>query len=113
MLHIISLARIIVLNVANWPADLACDGLRLRIENDRLRGEIEMLKQELLIKDGRFARLNARKRPHYRIILNRSRFGGGNRGFQRHSKMLDKHTDRRFEKGQETGDKVFLPTENF
>ena len=65
VLHVIALARIIVLNVANWPTDSECDGLRLRVENDRLKGEVEMLKMEIAIKDARFSRLEPKKRPHY------------------------------------------------
>jgi len=55
ILHVIALARIVILNAANWPSDRACDGLRLRVENDRLRAEINLLKQELAIKDARIA----------------------------------------------------------
>lgn len=65
VLHVIALARIIVLNVANWPSGRECDGLRLHVENDRLHGEIEMLKIEIAIKDARFSRLEPKKRPHY------------------------------------------------
>jgi hypothetical protein len=65
ILHIIALARIIVLNVANWPDDKECDGLRLRIENERLRSEILLLQREIEIKDARFERLEPKKRPHY------------------------------------------------
>ena len=64
VLHVIMLARNVVMNVVNWP-DKEYDGLRLRCENDRLRGEVEMLKKELAIKDSRFARLEPKKRPHY------------------------------------------------
>ena len=65
VLHSITLARIVILNAANWPNDKECDGLRLRVENDRLRAEVNLLKQELTIKDARFARLDARKRPEF------------------------------------------------
>ena len=65
ILHVIALARIIILNVANWPHDRECDGLRLRVENDRLRAEVNLLKQELAIKDARIVRLDPKKRSHY------------------------------------------------
>jgi transposase InsO family protein/DNA-binding transcriptional regulator YiaG len=65
VLHVITLARIVILNAANWPNDRECDGLRLRVENDRLRAEVNLLKQELAIKDARFTRLDPKKRPHY------------------------------------------------
>jgi len=65
VLHVITLARIVILNAANWPSDKECDGLHLRVENDRLRAEVNLLKQELSIKDARFARLDPRKRPDF------------------------------------------------
>ena len=65
VLHVISLARIVILNAALWPNDRECDGLRLRVENARLRAEVNLLRQELAIKDARFARLAPKKRPHY------------------------------------------------
>ena len=64
VLHVIALARIIVLNVANWP-DKECDGLRLRCENHRLRGEVDILQREIAIKDARFSRIETKKRPTY------------------------------------------------
>ena len=63
ILHVIALARIVILNAGNWPK--GCNELQLRVENDRLRSEINMLQREIVIKDARFARLNAKKRPHY------------------------------------------------
>ena len=65
ILHIIVLARIVILNAANWPSDRTCDGLRLRVENARLRAEVNMLNREIAIKDSRFTRLEPKKRPHY------------------------------------------------
>ena len=44
VLQTITLARIVILNAANWPNDRECDGLRLRVENDRLRAEVNLLK---------------------------------------------------------------------
>jgi hypothetical protein len=40
ILHVIALVRIVILNAANWPNDKECDGLRLRVENNRLCSEI-------------------------------------------------------------------------
>ena len=65
VLHIISLARIIILNSVNWPDGPECDTLRLRAENDRLKSEIALLQLEVQIKDARFARTEPKKRPHY------------------------------------------------
>ncbi len=65
ILHVIAFARIVILNASNWPDGGECDGLRLRVENNRLRSEVDMLKKELDIKDARFERLEPKKRPHY------------------------------------------------
>jgi hypothetical protein len=46
ILHVIALVRIIILNAANLPNDKECDGLHLRVENDRLRLEIGLLQRE-------------------------------------------------------------------
>ncbi|MDR3111013.1 MAG: DDE-type integrase/transposase/recombinase [Planctomycetaceae bacterium] len=66
ILHVIALARIVILNASNWGDGKECDGLRLRVENDRLRSEVGLLQREIEIKDARFARLDSKKRPHYR-----------------------------------------------
>ena len=63
ILHVIALARIVILNAGNWPT--GCNELQLRVENARLRAEINMLQRETVIKDARFARLDPKKRPHY------------------------------------------------
>ncbi len=65
ILHVIAFARIVILNAHNWPDGPECDGLRLRCENNRLQSEVNMLREELAIKDARFARLDPKKRPHY------------------------------------------------
>ena len=65
LLHVISLARIALLNARIWPDGPECDGLRLRAENDRLKSEIALLERELAIKDTRFNRLAPKKRPEY------------------------------------------------
>ena len=64
VLHVIALARIVILNASNWPGS-ECDGLRLRVENDRLKSEIALLQREIDLKDARFSRLEPKKRPHY------------------------------------------------
>ena len=40
VLHVISLARIALLNAHIWPDGPECDTLRLRAENDRLKNEM-------------------------------------------------------------------------
>lgn len=44
----------------NWPRRV-----RLAEENNRLRQEIALLRQELRIKDARMKRISPRRRPHY------------------------------------------------
>ena len=65
LLHVITLARLAILNARNWPDGAECDGLRLRADNDRLKCEIAWLERELAIKDARFNRLAPKKRPEF------------------------------------------------
>ncbi|GHT46460.1 hypothetical protein FACS189454_07620 [Planctomycetales bacterium] len=65
ILHIIALARIVILNAASWSEDKECNGLRLRVENDLLRSEVGLLQREIEIKDARFTQLEPKKRPYY------------------------------------------------
>ncbi|MCL2624521.1 MAG: DDE-type integrase/transposase/recombinase [Planctomycetaceae bacterium] len=65
VLHVITLARIVLLNAHHWPDGAECDTLRLRAENDRLKSEIALLQCEIEIKDARFSRLEPKRRPHY------------------------------------------------
>jgi hypothetical protein len=65
VLHAISLAAT-ALGMA-WGRAAASSSLRRRqaAETDRLRTEIRLLEEELAIKDARWSRLPARRRPHY------------------------------------------------
>ena len=65
LLHVTTLARLAIMNARNWPDGLECDGLRLRADNDRLKCEVALIERELTIKDARFSRLPAKKRPEY------------------------------------------------
>ena len=65
LLHVITLARLAILNARNWPDGSECDGLRLRGENERLKCEIAWLERELAIKDARFNCLTPKKRPEF------------------------------------------------
>ena len=85
VLHVIALARIVILNAINWPDDASEKStLLLRCENDRLRSEIALLQRELEIKDARFSRIEPRKRPacvqneRYEILVIRSARGWNN-----------------------------------
>jgi hypothetical protein len=37
LLHVVTLARLAIMNARNWPDYSECDGLRLRADNDRLK----------------------------------------------------------------------------
>jgi transposase InsO family protein/DNA-binding transcriptional regulator YiaG len=65
LLHVVTLARLAILNARNWPDGSECDGLRLWADNDRLKCEIAMLERELAVKEARFHRLAPKKRPEY------------------------------------------------
>lgn len=65
MLHVISLAQFSLGYARGWAADSVNQRLRLRAENDRLRQEIALLREEIRIKDARMARIDPRRRPHY------------------------------------------------
>ena len=119
VLHVIALARIIIMNAANWPDDKACDGLRLRCENDRLRSEVALLQKELKIKDARFSRLEPRKRPTYtpserfEILLIRSIRGMSNLQLARRFQVTVQTVQnwlRRAESGEETVQMPIQPT---
>ena len=57
--------RIVILNASHYPSDRESGGLRLRVENDRLQAEINLLRQELAIKDARITQLDPKKQSHY------------------------------------------------
>ena len=65
VLHAISLAATAL--AAAWGSAARSNSLRRRraAEADRLRAEIALLEEELAIKDARWIRLPARRRPHY------------------------------------------------
>ncbi len=65
ILQAISLSRhcfvTIVARMANSPKDAD----RILAENERLRHEVESLREELRLKDARMARVPSPRRPHY------------------------------------------------
>jgi len=68
VLHVISLAHYAIVAARGWAANSINARVRLTAENDRLRQEVELLRQELRIRDARMARIHPRRRPHYRPI---------------------------------------------
>ncbi len=65
VLHAVALARLALVTVRGWCVDSRVGRVRLAAENDRLRSEVTLLREELRIKDARLARIPARNRPHY------------------------------------------------
>ena len=65
VLHPVSLAQCSLTAARGWAANSYDARLRLKQENDRLRQEISLLKEEMRIKDARMERIPAQRRPHY------------------------------------------------
>jgi len=65
VLHAISLAHFSLTYTRSWAANSFNARLRLKQENDRLRQELALLKEEMRIKDARMLRIPAQSRPHY------------------------------------------------
>ena len=68
MLQVISLAHYAAVYTRGWAADSTNQRVRLRAENERLRQEVALLREELRVKDSRMARIEPRHRPHYRPV---------------------------------------------
>ena len=65
VIHAVSIARVSP-SVARSGAEHHFDArIRLQAENDRLRQEVALLKEEIRIKDSRMERLPAQRRPYY------------------------------------------------
>jgi transcriptional regulator with XRE-family HTH domain len=65
VIHTISLARTSVTHSRSWAANHFNDRIRLKTENERLRNEILLLREETWIKDARMEQIPAHRRPHY------------------------------------------------
>jgi transposase InsO family protein len=68
MLHVISLAQFATVYSRSWAVDSLNGRVRLKVENDRLRQEVALLKEEVRIKDARMAQISPHRRPHYQPI---------------------------------------------
>jgi putative transposase len=60
-----ALARYAAVATRGWAAESASLRVRLRAENDRLREEVALLREELRLKDARMAAIPAHRRPFY------------------------------------------------
>ncbi len=68
ILQTISLAQYSITHARSVASNSLNARIRLKQRNDRLRQEIALLREELLIKDTRMERIPAQRRPHYRPI---------------------------------------------
>jgi len=65
MLQVISLAQYATVHARGWAADSINARVRLKADNDRLRQEVGLLREEIRIKDARMGRIGPRTRPQY------------------------------------------------
>src|SRR5213594_5101723 len=65
VVQVISLARTSLALTQGWASESMNGQLRRRVEGDRLQGEIQLLREEIRIKDARMEQIEAHKRPHY------------------------------------------------
>jgi len=65
VLHVISLAHFAIVATRGWAANSINARVRLTAENDQLKQEVQLLREELRIKDARLAKIDARHRPFY------------------------------------------------
>src|SRR2546426_4148100 len=65
VVQVISLARTSLALTQGWASESMNGHLRRQAEDDRLRQETQLLREEVCIKDARMEQLDAHKRPHY------------------------------------------------
>src|SRR5213594_2394260 len=65
VVQVISLARTSPVLTQSWASESMNPELRQRAEKDRLHQEIQLLREEVRIKDARMEQLEAHRRPHY------------------------------------------------
>src|SRR5216117_951351 len=65
VIQTISLARTSVTHTRSWAANHFNERVRLKEENERLRNEILLLREESRIKDARMEQIPPHRRPHY------------------------------------------------
>jgi len=65
VVQVISLARTSLVLTQSWASESMNRQLRRRAEGDRLQREIQLLREEIRIKDARMEQLKAHRQPHY------------------------------------------------
>ena len=77
VLHAISLAQFAIACARGWAANSINARVRLAADNDRLKQDNQLLREELRIKDVRMAKLDTRRRPYYppTLLVHRSLLG--------------------------------------
>src|SRR5437867_9087069 len=65
VVQVISLARTSLALTQSWASESMNHQLRRQVEDDRLQHEIQLLREEIRIKDARMEQLEAHRRPHY------------------------------------------------
>ena len=61
----VGLARAAVVETHSWCINSRIARVRLSVDNERLKSEVAMLREELRIKDTRLGAIQAARRPHY------------------------------------------------
>ena len=64
-LHVISLAQFSMAYTRGWAVNCPIARLRLKAENDQLKQDLALLKEEIRIKDARMNPIDPHKRPPY------------------------------------------------
>jgi hypothetical protein len=65
VIYVFSLAHYAITCARGWAANSATARVRLAAENDRLNQEIQLLGEELRIKNARMAKIDPHRRPYY------------------------------------------------
>lgn len=65
MVHVILLAQFGMAHTRGWAVNGPIARMRLKTDNERLRQQVALLKEEIILKDVRMMRIAAHKRPHY------------------------------------------------
>ncbi len=65
ILHVVSLAHYAIVVARGWAANSVNARVRLSAQSDQLKQEVQLLREELRIKDARLAKIDPRHRPHY------------------------------------------------